>query len=52
MAEGKAKLTEVKPGPVDGDSIAIFEGIKAGQTVILVGQYELADGTTVEVDKK
>ena len=52
VAEGKAKLTEVKPGPVDGDSIAIFEGIKAGQTVILVGQYELADGTTVEVDKK
>lgn len=49
--DGKAKLTEVKVGPTDGDLIAILSGVKAGQNVILVGQYELADGTTIEVEK-
>ena len=51
VEDGKAKLQEVKPGPVDGDFIAIRAGVKVGQTVIKVGQYELADGTTVEVEK-
>lgn len=51
VVDGKAKLTEVEPGPTDGDLVAILRGVKSGQTVIKVGQYELADGTSVEVEK-
>lgn len=50
LAEGDAaKQAIVKAGPIDGDRIAILSGIKEGDKVILLGQFELTDGAPIEV---
>lgn len=49
--QGTAKLVKVKVGPVDGDYVAILSGLKAGQQVVMVAQFELADGGQIEVKK-
>ena len=42
-------LRPVKIGQRQGDDMAIREGVKAGETVVVTGQLALAPGTQVEV---
>ena len=44
-----AHETKVKVGIKQGDKIQIVEGLQGGETVITEGNYELPDGTKVEV---
>ena len=40
-------LRQVKPGQRQGDLTVIMEGVKAGETVVVSGQLQLAPGTKV-----
>ncbi len=40
-------LRQVKPGQRQGDLTVITEGVKAGETVVVAGQLQLAPGTKV-----
>jgi multidrug efflux pump subunit AcrA (membrane-fusion protein) len=46
-----AHETKVKVGIHDADKLEITEGLKAGDTVVIEGNYSLADGTKIEVAK-
>lgn len=48
---GVAKMQEVEIGPTDSGRVAIIQGLKSGQKVVLVGQHELSDGAKVEEAK-
>jgi multidrug efflux pump subunit AcrA (membrane-fusion protein) len=47
--DGKAHARPVKVGLHEGDNVQIVDGLKAGEKVITVGAYGLADGTKVQV---
>lgn len=47
---GTAKQVEVTLGPVDGDFTEIKSGLKVGDLVIQLGQFELDDGAKIKVD--
>lgn len=40
----KATIQPIKPGPLEGDRIAVLEGLTAGQTVVLEGMDRLTEG--------
>lgn len=44
-----AKQAEVEVGASDGDRVEIVKGLKAGQSVIKLGQYEIADGAKTKI---
>lgn len=44
---GKAHRLNVQTGPDDGIYIAVIRGIKAGDRVVVLGNYELEDGMAV-----
>jgi len=44
-----AHETKVKVGVKQGDKTQIVEGLNGGETVVTEGNYELPDGTRVEV---
>jgi HlyD family secretion protein len=46
-----ARETKVTVGIRTPDSIEITEGLKGGETVVIEGNFSLADGTTVEIAK-
>jgi len=48
VADGVAHRKEVETGPEEGDYVEVTRGISAGQKVIRIGQYELADGAKVK----
>ncbi len=48
FAEGKVEYREVEVGPSDGVSIAVVEGLEAGEMVVVSGQEVLEDGDEVE----
>lgn len=45
----QVKLQVVKPGPTDSDTVAIIEGLKPGEQVVIDGADKLRDGMTVEI---
>ncbi len=47
--DGHAQRREVKTGIVDGDQVEILEGLKAGEPVVVAGNYELEDGMALQV---
>jgi HlyD family secretion protein len=47
-----AHETKVKVGVKQGDKIQIVEGLDGGETVVTEGNYELPDGTKVDVAKE
>ena len=47
-----AKQVFVKTGATRGDQVAILDGIKNGDTVIVAGQIKLRNGSAVIVDNK
>jgi multidrug efflux system membrane fusion protein len=44
------ELRPVKTGQRQGDDMAILDGVKAGEQVVVTGQLALAPGTQVQVD--
>ena len=44
-------LRQVKPGQPQGDLTVITEGVKAGETVVVSGQLQLAPGAKVVVEE-
>jgi len=52
--KGNPKLTAkqafVVAGPTRGDQVAIFEGIKEGDTVITAGQLKIQNGSLLAVN--
>ncbi|MBE9503924.1 MAG: efflux RND transporter periplasmic adaptor subunit [Proteobacteria bacterium] len=48
-AKGEAKLQRVTPGETEGDRVVIEKGINEGDTIVIVGQRNLADGEKVQV---
>jgi len=48
-ADQTVELRPVKPGQRQGDWVAIAEGLKSGETVVVTGQLALAPGTTVAI---
>ena len=50
VKDAKAVKREVRVGLDDGTHAEILEGIKAGETVVTQGNYELEDGMAVEVE--
>lgn len=48
VKDGVAHEDQVTLGPEHGDTVEILNGLKRGDTVIRVGQYELADGAKVK----
>lgn len=52
--KGKAKLVArqafVVTGPTRGDQVAVFEGIKEGDTVVTSGQLKIQNGTLLTVN--
>jgi hypothetical protein len=47
-----AHQREVTLGPEQGGEIEIVSGVKAGENVIRLGQYEIADGARVQAGGK
>jgi multidrug efflux pump subunit AcrA (membrane-fusion protein) len=47
VAGGKAARVELKTGQDDGKRVEVLEGLKAGQQVVVEGNYELEDGMAV-----
>jgi len=47
-----AKQVFVKTGATRGDQVAILDGVKSGDTVIVAGQIKLRNGSAVIVDNK
>jgi len=48
-ADNTVELRLVKPGQRHGEFVAIADGLKPGETVVVTGQLMLAPGTAVEV---
>jgi len=48
---GIAKLRKVTAGRILGDKVEIINGLSEGETVIVTGQINLQDGSTVEIIK-
>ncbi|MGJ4918282.1 efflux RND transporter periplasmic adaptor subunit [Bradyrhizobium sp. HKCCYLRH2060] len=48
--QGRARQTFVKSKPAKGDRIAITDGIKPGETVVIAGQIKLRNGSPVRID--
>jgi membrane fusion protein, multidrug efflux system len=46
-AGGKAKKTAIKAGFNDGAKVEVLDGLKGGESVILVGKLALADGAAI-----
>ena len=46
---GKARVREVQLGQVSGPVVQILSGLRAGESVVVAGQDQLADGTAVTV---
>ncbi|MEM6733400.1 MAG: efflux RND transporter periplasmic adaptor subunit, partial [Myxococcota bacterium] len=46
---GKAERRPVKLGPVDGDRVAIVEGLEEGEPLIVIGQRMLVEGEPIKV---
>ncbi|MDX2304179.1 MAG: efflux RND transporter periplasmic adaptor subunit [Microscillaceae bacterium] len=46
---GTARLRDVVIGDSFGDSLEIISGLKAGESVIITGQLNLEDGTTIKI---
>lgn len=51
IENGTAKLKTVTAGRILGDKVEILNGLSEGETVIVTGQINLQDGTTVEIIK-
>ncbi|MDX1803250.1 MAG: efflux RND transporter periplasmic adaptor subunit [Alcanivorax sp.] len=49
VIKGRASKRYVETGIKDGEAIAINGDVKAGQTVVVKGNYELSDGMAVRV---
>ena len=47
VENGVAHMRSVKIGPAEGGQVAIVEGLKSGEKVVLVGQQELSDGAKI-----
>jgi len=47
-----ARQVFVKTGATRGDQVAILDGVKAGDTVVVAGQVKLRNGVSVIVDNK
>jgi RND family efflux transporter MFP subunit len=47
VRQGRAKKTNVQTGLEQGDEIEIIGPVKAGDTVITLGNYELSDGMAI-----
>lgn len=52
VKNGKAKLTAVKTGIVNGERIEVLEGIAAGDSIVTFGQTMLKDGALVTVTRQ
>lgn len=44
-----AKLAEIKKGAEDGEFVQVLSGVKAGDSVIKLGQFELSDGAKIKL---
>jgi hypothetical protein len=42
-----ARLRSIQPGQIEGDDIAILNGLEAGANVVVRGNTDLQDGDTV-----
>jgi membrane fusion protein (multidrug efflux system) len=51
VRDGKAELRGVELGPREGERVAVLSGASPGDTVVVVGQNRLAEGTRVRVDE-
>ena len=51
-ADQKASLRPVKLGPVDGQRIAVSDGLTPGDLVIIDGMDRLREGASVEVTQR
>ncbi|HTK38910.1 MAG TPA: efflux RND transporter periplasmic adaptor subunit [Pyrinomonadaceae bacterium] len=51
-ANSIAHETKVKTGIKNGDKVQILDGLNEGDTIVVEGNYELPDGTKVEVAKE
>lgn len=51
VADGKAHRVDVTPGTDDGAYVAVTRGLKAGERVVTLGNYELEDGMAVREPK-
>ena len=49
MKNGKAEQREVTTGTEQNGQIEIRSGVKSGESVIRLGQYELEDGAEVKL---
>ncbi len=47
VAKEKAVLTKIKTGAENKDSIEVLSGLKEGQKVVTLGNYELTDGADI-----
>lgn len=47
----RARLRMISVGPAAGDEVAILEGLGAGEDVVVDGQFALADGEPVIVER-
>ncbi|MBE0467002.1 MAG: efflux RND transporter periplasmic adaptor subunit [Candidatus Desulforudis sp.] len=50
-ADGRVEFREVVPGPSDGRTIVVHEGLETGETVVVSGQDVLEDGMEVEASE-
>ena len=48
--QGTARQMFVKTKPAKGDQIAVIDGIKPGETVVIAGQIKLRNGSPVKID--
>lgn len=48
--QGTARQMFVKTRPAKGDRVAVNEGIKPGETVVIAGQLKLRNGSPIRVD--
>ncbi|TWD46077.1 membrane fusion protein (multidrug efflux system) [Agrobacterium vitis] len=47
---GVARQMFIKTGATRGDNVAIMDGVKAGEQVVIAGQIKLRNGTPVTID--
>ncbi|MDU1695787.1 MAG: efflux RND transporter periplasmic adaptor subunit, partial [Bradyrhizobium sp.] len=48
--QGKARQMFIKSKPAKGDRVAITDGVKPGETVVIAGQLKLRNGSPVKID--
>jgi RND family efflux transporter MFP subunit len=51
-SQGAARRREVEVGDAQGEKRVVLTGLKAGETVVIEGGYELPDGTPVRSGKE